>query len=484
MWYLYGRSSDAEQLEKRQLSILPALRQGISLFKDPTNFLTCPVIALAAALLMQTAPCKRLFPQFINNKRGAVCVEDVAELSLVELLETDEENTPLQAEKNSPVKPRCPGAQAYVNRLLSTVKDIAHTKQVKLTPDLTHIPSAVLNRVNKASAYMLCTTQADQKAARVLEFKGRSNTSIAACSRGTKPLPCAEATRLDSSSQFDGELAVVLIATLVMHYTDMLMLADSCVFIVRMRKSLTALAIGEAELLDMERCDPAAQYTALVDRLKKQSEQINILILHNKRIEERLLAVETPKVTSERPLSDSRSDTVRRDGSIPEVTQTTAQIPHVARPKKKGQQLLSAIWYEWFTAEPPVYRSRSVKKTTLYEFRHITGYMMLFLPSGFKLDASPPAFKSEVLELGEEAQTHALAFLKANGSFAFAAGTALKALRKLHKAGKLDTHIALFHERVHSGSIVDPTPSSALPSFIRLQPKQKPTDKNQHNLQT
>ncbi|EGZ28580.1 hypothetical protein PHYSODRAFT_471840, partial [Phytophthora sojae] len=65
IWYLYGRSSDAETVEKSQLSILPggvlflrfkraktALLQGISLFKDPTNFLTCPLQALAVALVM------------------------------------------------------------------------------------------------------------------------------------------------------------------------------------------------------------------------------------------------------------------------------------------------------------------------------------------------------------------------------------------------------------------------------------------------
>ncbi|POM64793.1 LOW QUALITY PROTEIN: Hypothetical protein PHPALM_19622 [Phytophthora palmivora] len=161
---------------------------------------------------------------------------------------------------------------------------------------------------------------------------------------------------------------------------------------------------------------------------------------------------------------------------MPKVAQTTAQIFRVARRKKKGLQLLSVIWYEWFTAVPRVYRSRSVKKATLYEFRHIAGYMMVYYR--FKLDALSPAFKSEVLELSEEVQTQAPAVLKANGSSAFAAGTALKALRKHDKAGKLDTHIALFHERVHSGSIVDPTPSSALPSLIRLQLKQKTTNKN------
>ncbi|POM79642.1 Hypothetical protein PHPALM_2631 [Phytophthora palmivora] len=45
------------------------------------------------------------------------------------------------------------------------------------------------------------------------------------------------------------ELAEVLTATLVMHYPDMLLLADRSAFIGRMRESLAALAIGEAELL-------------------------------------------------------------------------------------------------------------------------------------------------------------------------------------------------------------------------------------------
>ncbi|EGZ06267.1 hypothetical protein PHYSODRAFT_532321, partial [Phytophthora sojae] len=138
--------------------------------------------------------------------------------------------------------------------------------------------------------------------------------------------------------------------------------------------------------------------------------------------------------------------------------------------KKKGSQSLSALWYEWLTAEPRVYASRSVKKTTLYEFRHAVGYMMLFLPNGFALDVAASAFKNEVLNMGQHAQANALAFLKANGSSALAAGTALKALRKLHKTGKLDALIADFHERVTNGAIVDPTPAAALPTFIRLQP--------------
>ncbi|POM62987.1 hypothetical protein PHPALM_27784 [Phytophthora palmivora] len=138
IWYLHGRSTDTKQLNYLYclvafsfsvLIVKTALLQGISLFKDPTNVLASPVFALAIALLMQTTTCKRLFPPFINNKRRAVCVKDVAELNLVELLDTEEGNTALQAVQKTPAKSRLPGGKAYVNGLLSTAKDIAQPKQ-------------------------------------------------------------------------------------------------------------------------------------------------------------------------------------------------------------------------------------------------------------------------------------------------------------------------------------------------------------------
>ncbi|KAG3117095.1 hypothetical protein PI124_g4494 [Phytophthora idaei] len=130
------------------------------------------------------------------------------------------------------------------------------------------------------------------------------------------------------------------------------------------------------------------------------------------------------------------------------------------------------MWFEWFTAEPRVYASPAVKKTTLYEFRHITGYMMLLLPTDFALDAPSPAYKDEVLVLGNKSQEKDLGLLKAPRSSAVAAGTALKVLRPLHRQGKLDEHIAQFHEPVDSASVVDPTPPSALPTFVRVRPSE------------
>ncbi|GMF55319.1 unnamed protein product [Phytophthora fragariaefolia] len=200
MWYLYGLSSDAEQLEKQQLSVLPgksrqqvktALLQGISLFKDPTCCLTCPLFALAASLTMQTAPNKRFFSQFLATKRSAADASDVDELSLVELLEADDSPGPLQDAHPSSAKRAGPGAQAYVNRLLVRVNEAAEKKHIRLTSGLTshsfrrgaamHANDGTLagnwiierggwqlDRVNKAFGYMLGTTQADQRVARAL----------------------------------------------------------------------------------------------------------------------------------------------------------------------------------------------------------------------------------------------------------------------------------------------------------------------------
>ncbi|KAG2921632.1 hypothetical protein PC114_g3689 [Phytophthora cactorum] len=84
------------------------------------------------------------------------------------------------------------------------------------------------------------------------------------------------------------------------------------------------------------------------------------------------------------------------------------------------------------------------------------------------LSTASPAYKDEVLALSKKEQENALGFLKAHELSAVAVGTALKALRQLQKQGKLDEQVAQFHELVDSAVVVDPTPPSALPTFIRL----------------
>lgn len=345
-----------------------------------------------------------------------------------------------------------------------------------------------LDRVNKAFGYMLGTTQADQQVARVLSgWKPKEGARLPSL-RILEPSVLFRAQALhgllftsslgfaEPGMNLNEDVAKVLSATLIMHYPDMLLLSREGALVARIRAAMSARAIGEAEVLAWSSTirrafmPPSAitkpsvsdsHSAEVLSLMKRQSEQISVLILQNQRLEERLLAVEAKLHSPSAPAKTVAGC----------VSQPDQQIAiRTVRPKKKGSQSLAAVWYEWFTAEPRVYASRSVKKTTLYELRHTAGYMMLFLPHGFSLDASSPAFKSEVVALGEKAQVSTRDFLKTNGSSAAAAGTALKALRNLHKAGKLDAHITQFHERAERGDVVDPTPPSALPKFIRNKP--------------
>ncbi|GMF21993.1 unnamed protein product [Phytophthora lilii] len=121
---------------------------------------------------------------------------DVEELSLVELLEVEDDSCanslPSTAGTRRTLAQRSvPGAQAYINWLLVSVRKIAEKTQIRLTPGLTshsfrrgaamHANDGSLaenwiierggwqlDRVNKVFGYMLGTTQADQRVARVL----------------------------------------------------------------------------------------------------------------------------------------------------------------------------------------------------------------------------------------------------------------------------------------------------------------------------
>eukprot|EP00644_Phytophthora_capsici_P012261 jgi/Phyca11/119233/e_gw1.38.311.1 len=58
MWYAFGRASDLSFVLKGNLSV--SADGGISLFPDRDSFITCPLHAIAMALVMQDAPCAQL----------------------------------------------------------------------------------------------------------------------------------------------------------------------------------------------------------------------------------------------------------------------------------------------------------------------------------------------------------------------------------------------------------------------------------------
>jgi hypothetical protein len=220
-------------------------------------------------------------------------------------------------------------------------------------------------------------------------------------------------------------------AALVMHYPDMLRFRATSPYITRMREAMAERVIAESEVLAwasavrrsfappkkaLDAVDTEGDRSkVVVDLLKRQSEQIELLIRQNTRLEDRLQAVEAQlrdAIPGGESITSAHTDPLSND--------TTPAAASVVLSKKKGSQSLSATWYEWFTDEPRVYASTSVKKAALYEYRYMAGFMMLFLPNGFMLDAGSPAFKAEVLSLGEQAQANTIDFVKVSGSSATA----------------------------------------------------------------
>jgi hypothetical protein len=105
--------------------------------------------------------------------------------------------------------------------------------------------------------------------------------------------------------------------------------------------------------------------------------------------------------------------------------------------RKRASNALKTVWFERFTAVPRMYESTPVSNAILHESRRAVSYMMLCLPSRFKLDAESPAIKAKVHALGVEAETRTLEFLAAHGSQAVAVGSVVKAMRALQMAGHL-----------------------------------------------
>ncbi|KAE9040318.1 hypothetical protein PR001_g7129 [Phytophthora rubi] len=256
-----------------------------------------------------------------------------------------------------------------------------------------------------------------------------------------------------------------------MHLPEMERHRSGRLYVIRIYEALGVLGIRASELLawsltlraafnppaeDKEQTATAAP-SSVLNALEKLSQQMDELILRQTRVEERLAALET------------NSGSITKQAHI--STQRHCKEPTQGQPKrarKRALKALTTVWFEWFTAVPRMYESTSVSKATLHESRHAVAYMMLCVSSKFKLDLSSTGYKAEVHAVGVEAEKPALEFLVAQGSQAAAIGSVFKAMRALHKAGQLDSLVAQFREIYFEGDIIDPTPHSALRSFMRF----------------
>lgn len=236
-----------------------ALQQGVFLFKDPTDLFTCPLHTLAVAMVMNTTPGRRIFPQF--PERTAAPPPSAESTGLLEFLQQLEDGADGGAERQKTKqkqKVAAPEAQAYVNRLLTTVSKLPWVGESGLTSMLTshsfqrggamhanadsNLSSLwVVDRggwstssVSKAFSYMLNTTQEAQKVARQLsgwnpdagarlpDFSGLDAVVRARVHELQQRLFASTCGFPDRTWNVDGQVLEVLTATLLHHVPDML----------------------------------------------------------------------------------------------------------------------------------------------------------------------------------------------------------------------------------------------------------------------
>ncbi|KAG4043378.1 hypothetical protein PC123_g21152 [Phytophthora cactorum] len=205
MWYAFGRASDLGFVVKGNLSVSAdgvvfvrlirvktAEEQGLSLSPDRDSFITCPLHAIAMALVMQDSPCAQLLdhPHLAGGSEESV--PTLVDVPLAEALascgDDDVQSEPTQKKRKVPEDNM--KIHTYVNRVVKSASAVQ--AKAKPTGNLTshsfrrgvaqHANSDPLlsaqwifdrgswnmTATNKAFAYVFNTTSEDQKVARVL----------------------------------------------------------------------------------------------------------------------------------------------------------------------------------------------------------------------------------------------------------------------------------------------------------------------------
>uniref|UniRef100_H3GLJ6 Uncharacterized protein n=1 Tax=Phytophthora ramorum TaxID=164328 RepID=H3GLJ6_PHYRM len=138
LWHLFGRASDLALLRKPNVSIdtgnvlfvrfirmKTSEEQGLSLFPG-TDFMTCPMLAIALALMMQTAPS----PDVIDNLPelpGQAAISLSPDVPLLEILNHPTDTTGLDAPSTAGEE-TTPTIYSHVNRVLNRIAAAAGVK--------------------------------------------------------------------------------------------------------------------------------------------------------------------------------------------------------------------------------------------------------------------------------------------------------------------------------------------------------------------
>ncbi|POM67475.1 Hypothetical protein PHPALM_16519, partial [Phytophthora palmivora] len=190
LWYLFGRASDLALLRKpntsidagdvlfvRFIRIKTSEEQGLSLFPG-TEFETCPMLAMALAMLMQTAPSTDVIDN-LPEMQDQAAITLSPDVPLLDILDHPVDTTGLGAPSAAGVE-KTPTVYSHVNRVLDRIAAGGAQRtngSGELTARWTFDRGAWnMSTTNKGFNYIFNTSKEDHMVSKILS--GHTNVAI------------------------------------------------------------------------------------------------------------------------------------------------------------------------------------------------------------------------------------------------------------------------------------------------------------------
>ncbi|KUF86606.1 hypothetical protein AM587_10006285 [Phytophthora nicotianae] len=509
LWYLFGRASDLSLVQKRNLTIDAAdilfvrfirlktsEEQGLSLFPD-LDFVTCPVYAIALALMTQAAPCVDLL-----DNLPPLHVQATVSLSpatpLLEVLDHPAEYAALGAaaavSTGSTTSEKTPTIYSHVNRVLDRIAAAAGVKlalsshsfrrggaqHVNGCEGLTHRwifdrGAWNMSTTNKGFNYIFNTSREDHKVSKALSgydtdakvplkdlksFDAQTQEKIAT----VQHYLFAACFKLDQAKyNVSKRVLDVLTAYLLLHYPHLKELHPEGPAVKRLEACVQLAGSSLADLLAW-----ATHLASAACNTKTQSSEETEIAPCKRPNEENTIIEHQRSVIDQLVLLVKRQNE-RMDILEAKVEGNTQQHKIDKRQREKEQEQeqdkahkrrrtsvthLHTTWYAWYAQEPRWLSDAPKQQRS--NAKQLVGYMKLFIAEGFVLDPRAEDYRDRVLALGKQAEKEVLNFLRERDISSRGSTAVRKHLRNLHVAGALNDRISRHRRLIHAGAVQDP----------------------------
>ncbi|POM69763.1 LOW QUALITY PROTEIN: Hypothetical protein PHPALM_13932 [Phytophthora palmivora] len=401
LWYLFGRASDLALLRKPNISIdagnvlfvrfirmKPSEEQGLSLFPG-TEFETCPMLAMALAMLMQTAPSTDVIDN-LPEMQDQAAITLSPDVPLLEILDHPVDTTGLGAPSAAGVE-KTTTVYSHVNRVLDRIAAVSgvtaaltshsfrrgghNTPMVAANSPRGGSSIVNMSTTNKGFNYIFNTSREYHKASKALSgydtetkvkaldlkpFDTETQEKIADVQR----LLFTTCYRMESAKyNLSQQLLDVLTAYLILHYPLMKKLQLDGQAVRRLESaaviagaSVTELLAWSSRLAVCQATIPETSQEQETTPITEQSNQSKIidhqrsLMEHIKRQDERMDNLEAKMDGTS---SQDKNRKRQRDSSQEQD-----------KPKRRRGSVtnLHSIWFAWYAQEPRMWQSTISKQ--------------------------------------------------------------------------------------------------------------------------